>query len=97
MIKALERQEASTSFSQTQNQDDGDDQVDGLTPLQKARTSPSGGRNRSMEIDGLGVQGLGRAFTGTTLTENMTSVSPETTPSITSEEENHELGSPTMT
>lgn len=93
MIKALERQEASTSVLQTQNQDHEEDEIDELTPLQRARTSPSGGRNGSVEVDGLGLQAIRRAFTGTTLAENMTGVSPETTPSITSEEEAHELGS----
>ena len=96
MIKALERQEASTSVSQTQNQDDEEDEIDELSPLQRARTSPLGGRNGSMEVNGLGLQGLGRALTETTLVDNTSSVSPETTPSTTSEEDTHELGSPIM-
>ena len=96
MIKALERQEASTSVSQTQNQDDEEDELDDLSPLHRARTSPLGGRNGSVDVDGLGLQGLRRAFTGTTLTDNTSSVSPETTPSTTSEEDMHELGSPAM-
>ena len=96
MIKALERQEASTSVSQTQNQDDEEVEDDELSPLQRARTSPSGGRNGSVEVDGLGLQGIRRAFTGTTLADNTSSVSPETTPSTTSEEEAHEFGSPPM-
>ncbi len=97
MIKALERQEASTSVSQAQIQDnEEDDEVDELSPLQKARTAPQAGRNGSPGHDGLGVQGLRRAFTGATLVGTMASVSPETTPSTTSEEEMSEFGSPKM-
>ena len=97
MIKALERQEASTSTSQTQNQDNEvEDEIDELSPLQRARTTPLAVRNGSPEADGLGLQGLRRAFTGATLVDTMPSVSPETTPSTTSEEETSEFGSPRM-
>lgn len=97
MIKALERQEASTSIPQAQSQDnEEEDEVDELSPLQKAKTAPQAGRNASPEADGLGLQGLRRAFTGATLVDNMSSVSPETTPSTTSEEEMSEFGSPKM-
>ena len=96
MIKALERQEASASISQAQSQDneEEEDEFDELSPLQKARTTPQLGRNGSPEADGLGLQGLRRAFTGATLVDTVTSVSPETTPSTTSEEEMSEFGSP---
>ena len=95
MIKALERQEATTSVRQVQDQDNEEaDEIDELSPLQRATTAPQDGRNGSPEVDGLGVQGLRRAFTGTTLVDNMPSLSPETTPSTTSEEELSEFGSP---
>lgn len=94
MIKALERQEASTS-SQTQSYDNElEDEVDELSPLQRARTTPLA-RNGSPVVDGLGLQGLRRAFTGATLVDTLSRVSPETTPSTTSEEAS-ELGSPKM-
>ena len=97
MIRALERQEATTSVRRTQDQDnEEEDEIDELTPLQRARTTPSDGRNGSPEVDGLGLQGLRRAFTGATLVDNMPSLSPETTPSTTSEEELSEFGSPKM-
>ena len=95
MMKALERQEASTS-SQTQSYDNElEDEVDELSPLQRARTTPLT-RNGSPVVDGLGLQGLRRAFTGATLVDTLSRVSPETTPSTTSEEEASELGSPKM-
>lgn len=97
MIKALERQEASTFVPQTQGQDnEEEDEIDELSPLQKVKTAPQAGRNGSPEVDGLGLQGLRRAFTGATLVDNMSSVSPESTPSTTSEEEMSEFGSPKM-
>lgn len=92
MMKALERQEASTS-SQTQSYDNElEDEVDELSPLQRARTTPLA-RNGPPVVDGLGLQGLRRAFTGATLVDTLSRVSPETTPSTTSEEAS-ELGSP---
>ena len=95
MIRALERQEATTSIRQVQGQDNGEeDEIDELSPLQRATTAPQDGRNGSPEVDGLGLQGLRRAFTGTTLVDTMPSLSPETTPSTTSEEELSEFGSP---
>ena len=95
MIRALERQEATTSVRRVQDQDnEGEDEIDELSPLQRAATTPQDGRNGSPEVDGLGLQGLRRAFTGATLVDNMPSLSPETTPSTTSEEELSEFGSP---
>ena len=95
MIRALERQEATTSVRRVQDQDnEEEDEINELSPLQRARTTPSDGRNGSPEVDGLGLQGLRRAFTGATLVDNIPSLSPETTPSTTSEEELSEFGSP---
>ena len=95
MLKALERQEASTSAPQAQSRDHEEaDEVDGLSPLKEVKTAPQVDRDWSPEVDGLGLQGLRRAFTGTTLVDHMSSVSPETTPSTTSEEDVSEFGSP---
>ena len=95
MIRALERQEATTSVRRVQDQEnEEEDEIDELTPLQRATTTPQYGRNASPEVDGLGLQGLRRAFTGATLVDNMPSLSPDTTPSTTSEEELSEFGSP---
>ena len=97
MMKALERQEASTSTPLAQSQENEDeDEVDELSTLQKARIAPQSGRIGSPEVDGLGLQGIRRAFTGATLVDNMSSASPETTPSTTSEEDVSEFGSPKM-
>lgn len=90
MIRALERQEASSS-SQIQGQGE-QDEVDDLAPLRKARTA-SQARPDTPEAEGLGLQNLRRAFTGTTLVDNVASTSPESTPSM-SEEEVSEFGSP---
>ena len=95
MIRALERQEATTSVRQVQGQDnEEEDEIDELSPLKRATTAPQDGRTGSPEVDGLGLQGLRRAFTGATLVDNMPSLSPDTTPSTTSEEELSEFGSP---
>lgn len=89
MIRALERQEASSS-SQSQGQET--DEIDDLAPLKKVRTAPQA-RAETPEANGLGLQGLQRAFTGTTLVDNPRSPSPESAPSM-SEDDLSEYSSP---
>ena len=75
MIKALERQEAIEGAA---------DEDDELAPLQKSKTAPTAPSEPS-ETDGLGL-GISRAFTGTTLVDSSMAVSPESTPSMSSED-----------
>lgn len=94
-MKALERQEATVSNSreqmQSQEQEE-DDELDELSPLKKSQTAPQA-RTATPDVEGLGLQGLRRAFTGATLVEPVSNVSPESTPSM-SEEDTSEFGSP---
>ena len=74
MIRALERQEAA--------QETPDDE-DELAPLQKSKTAPTVAPSDASDMDVLGIK---RAFTGSTLVEQASNVSPESTPSMSSEE-----------
>ena len=92
MMKALERQEATESNAKKEDQElEKEDEVDELSPLRKVKTAPSA-RSVASENEGLGLQGLQRAFTGATLVENF-QISPDSTPSV-SEEDLQEFGSP---
>ena len=93
MMKALERQEATSSDIKKQDLDEDDDEADDLSSLRKTKTTPSA-HSEISDGEGLGLQGLRRAFTGTTLVEN-SQVSPPSTPSI-SEADTQDLGSPSM-
>ena len=77
MIKALERQEVPVADATKQEQEDGD-QTDELAPLRKTRTA-STARAETPDAEGLGLQGLSRAFTGSTLVDTASSA---TTPSV---------------
>lgn len=83
MIEALERQEASEEAG-----DDGEDQ---LAPLQKSKTVPTAS-SENADADGLGL-GIDKVCTGTTLVEPNTGASPESTPSMSSEDAS-EVASP---
>ena len=75
MIRALERQEAS---------EEGIDEDDDLAPLQKSKTAPTA-PSESSDTNSLGI-GISRAFTETTLVDPSTTISPESTPSMSSED-----------
>ena len=75
MIRALERQEATEGI---------DDKDDELAPLQKSKTAPTAPSEPS-EAGSHGT-GISRAFTGTTLVDPSMAVSPESTPSMSSED-----------
>ena len=75
MIRALERQEAS---------EEGIDEDDDLAPLQKSKTAPTA-PYESSDTNSLGT-GISRAFTGTTLVDPSNAISPESTPSMSSED-----------
>lgn len=77
MIKALERQEA----SEGEGIDDEDDQ---LAPLQKSKTVPTV-PPETFDVNGLGL-GIKRAVTEDTLVESNMVASPESTPSMSSED-----------
>ena len=77
MIKALERQEA----SEGQTIDDEDDQ---LGPLHKSKTVPTV-PPETFDINGPGL-GINRAVTEDTLVESNMGASPESTPSMSSED-----------
>lgn len=94
MIRALESQEATTSSQSRSQENKEEDEVDDLAPLQKAKTASQAG-SEAPESDGLGLYGLRRAFTGATLVDNVSIMSPESTPSI-SEEDMSEFGTPHM-
>ena len=60
------------------------DEDDQLTPLQKSKTVPTVGSDLS-DADDIGL-GIRRQFTGTTLVDPNMSVSPDSTPSMSSED-----------
>lgn len=76
-MKALERQEVPGADGTKQEQED-EDQMDELAPLRKTRTA-STARAETPDADALGLQGLSRAFTGSTLVDTTPLV---TTPPI---------------
>ena len=76
MLRALERQQAS--------EDAVEEEGDGLSPLQKSKTVPTAPSETS-DPDGLS-SGISRAFTGTTMVDPSTTMSPESTPSLSSED-----------
>ena len=73
MIKALERQE---NAQETPEEDE-------LGPLQRSKTSPTTAPSETSDLEGLGIK---RVFTGTTLVEPTATASPESTPSMSSED-----------
>ena len=75
MIKALERQEAS---------EEGIDEANDLAPLQKSKTAPTA-PFESSDTNSPGI-GITRMFTGSTLVDPSTAISPESTPSMSSED-----------
>ena len=79
MIKALERQEATASDDLSQNIED-EDGIDELTRLGKAKSTPSK-HTITSDTSGLGLQGLERQLTDTTLVDNrnVRNLSPDST------------------
>ncbi|KAL9099199.1 MAG: hypothetical protein Q9163_005264 [Psora crenata] len=82
MMKALEKQEATSSDVQMRGLGE-EDGVDGLNSLTKAK-----------DADAQGIQGLQRAFTDTTLNDH-SQISPASTPSI-SEGDSQDFSSPDL-
>ena len=82
--QALERQENAQEIS------DEDD----LPPLQKSKTVHTTTQSETSDLEGLGFR---RVFTGSTLVEQTASVSPESTPSMSSEDVPDSLGSSQLT
>ena len=82
MVRALERQEASTLQDPRQSLED-EDESSGLTPLHKAKSTPSE-PTMTPDVNGLGFQGLQRQLTGATLVDNhnIHNVSSESTPTL---------------
>ena len=86
MMKALERQAAPEEVI------DDDDQ---LAPLQKCKTVPAAGSDPS-DADGHGL-GIRRQFTETTLVEPNVGASPDSTPSLSSEDASEVASPPPIT
>jgi len=71
---ALKRQEAARETLEDEEE---------LAPLQKSKTAPAVAPSETSNIDGVGIK---RAFTGLTLIEQPSNLSPESTPSMSSED-----------
>jgi len=74
MLRALKRQEAAQETLEDEDE---------LAPLQKSKTAPTVAPSETSNMDGLGIK---RAFTGSTLVEQPSNLSPESTPSMSSED-----------
>jgi hypothetical protein len=77
MMAALQRQDADPVESEESVEED-----DIVKPLQKARTAPA----EIPEPDGLGLAGLSRRMTGQTLVDRALTQSPDSTPSVGSDD-----------
>lgn len=74
MLRALKRQEVAQETLEDEDE---------LAPLQKSKTAPTVAPSEASNMDGDGIK---RAFTGSTLVEQPSNLSPELTPSMSSED-----------
>ncbi|KAL8711963.1 MAG: hypothetical protein Q9220_003659 [cf. Caloplaca sp. 1 TL-2023] len=86
MMQALERQDTAKEATET---------ADDLRPVARSQTAPAAAatskavleeKEEEEDVEGLGLQGISRAFTGATLVESNTDASPDLTPPASEED-----------